>query len=115
MKILRHHIDTYGTGGDGVLFRTAMGRPYAPDTYYRVWQGARALGMSPGVRVTPVAARPYDLRHGGVTLWLNSGVPAPEVARRAGHSVDVLLKIYAGCIDDGTEEANGRIERLLSE
>ncbi|GLY14464.1 integrase [Kineosporia sp. NBRC 101677] len=114
VRILRHHVDTFGTGPDGVLFRTAMGRPYAPDTYYRVWQGARALGMPPGVRVTPVAARPYDLRHGGVTLWLNSGVPAPEVARRAGHSVDVLLKIYAGCMDDGTSEANGKIDKALS-
>jgi hypothetical protein len=30
---------------------------------------------------------------------LNSGVPATEVARRAGHGVAVLLKIYAHCID----------------
>jgi integrase len=43
--------------------------------------------------------RPYDLRHAAVSLWLNSGVPATEVARRAGHGVAVLLKIYAHCID----------------
>jgi len=115
VRILRHHVDAYGTGPDGALFRTAMGKPYAPDTYYRVWRGARELAMPPGVRVTPLAARPYDLRHGGVTLWLNSGVPAPEVARRAGHGVDVLLKIYAGCVNDGTAEANGKIEQALSE
>jgi hypothetical protein len=30
-----------------------------------------------------------------VSLWLNSGVPATEVA----HRVAVLLKIYAHCID----------------
>jgi hypothetical protein len=30
-----------------------------------------------------------------VSLWLNSGVPATEVARRAGHAVAVLLKVYA--------------------
>ena len=34
-----------------------------------------------------------------MSLWLNSGVPATEVARRAGHGVAVLLKIYAHCID----------------
>ncbi|WP_369252957.1 hypothetical protein [Streptomyces sp. R41] len=28
-----------------------------------------------------------------------SGVPEPEVAAREGHSVDVLLKIYAKCVD----------------
>jgi hypothetical protein len=31
-----------------------------------------------------------------VTLQLNAGVPAPEVARRAGHGVAVLLRVYAG-------------------
>jgi hypothetical protein len=30
-----------------------------------------------------------------VSLWLNSGVPATEVARRAGHGGAVLLRIYA--------------------
>jgi hypothetical protein len=33
-----------------------------------------------------------------VSLWLNSGVPATEVARRAGPGVAVLLRIYAHCI-----------------
>jgi hypothetical protein len=53
--------------------------------------------------------RPYDLRHAAVSLWLNSGVPATEVARRAGHGVAVLLKIYAHCIDGQAEAANQRI------
>jgi hypothetical protein len=44
---------------------------------------------------SPLGRRPYDLRHAAVSLWLNSGVPATEVARRAGHGVAVLLKIYA--------------------
>jgi hypothetical protein len=30
---------------------------------------------------------------------LNVGVSAPEIARRAGHGVEVLLRVYAGCID----------------
>jgi hypothetical protein len=42
----------------------------------------------------PVAARPppYNLRYAPVSGWLNSEVPATEVARRAGHGVAVLLK-----------------------
>jgi len=48
-------------------------------------------------------------RHAAVSLWLNSGVPATEVARRAGHGVAVLLKIYAHCIDGQAEAANQRI------
>jgi len=36
-------------------------------------------------------------------------VPATEVARRAGHSVAVLLTIYAHCIDGQATAANQRI------
>ena len=43
-----------------------------------------------------------------MSLWLNAGVPTPTVARRAGHSVDVLLRVYANCIDGDDEIANQR-------
>jgi hypothetical protein len=49
-----------------------------------------------------------------VSLWLNSGVLATEVARRAGHGVAVLLKIYAHCIDGQADAANQRITDALS-
>ena len=49
-----------------------------------------------------------------VSLWLNSGVPATEVARRAGHGVAVLLKIYTHCIDGQATVANQRIADALS-
>ena len=48
-----------------------------------------------------------------MSLWLNSGVPATEVARRAGHGVAVLLKIYAHCIDGQADAANKRISDAL--
>ena len=48
-----------------------------------------------------------------VSPWLNSGVPATEVARRAGHGVAVLLKIYAHCIDGQADAANKRITDAL--
>ena len=48
-----------------------------------------------------------------MSLWLNSGVPATEVARRAGHGVAVLLKIYAHCIDGQATAANQRITEAL--
>jgi hypothetical protein len=37
-----------------------------------------------------------------------------EVAERAGHSVEVLLRVYAKCIDGGEEIANGRIDAVLA-
>ena len=48
-----------------------------------------------------------------VSLWLNSGVPATEVARRAGHGVAVLPKIYAHCIDGQANAANQHITDTL--
>jgi integrase len=113
VTILRQHLDTYGAADDGRLFRTSTGGHVTPSAYDRAWDAARRYGLTPEAVPSPLAGRPYDLRHGGVTLWLNAGVPAPEVARRAGHGVDVLLKIYAGCIDGEDEVANWRIEQAL--
>ncbi|MFF4771905.1 hypothetical protein ACFY05_03515 [Microtetraspora fusca] len=63
--------------------------------------------------MSPLAAPPYDLRHAAVALWLNAGVAAPEVAERAGHGVDALLRVYAKSIDGGAEIANRRIDDAL--
>jgi hypothetical protein len=64
-------------------------------------------------RTTWLGRRPYDLRHAAVSLWLNSGVPATEVARRAGQGVAVVLKIDAHCIDGQADAANNRITDAL--
>jgi hypothetical protein len=40
-------------------------------------------------------------------------VPATEVARRTGHGVAVLQKIYDHCIDGQAEAANQRITDAL--
>ena len=61
-----------------------------------------------------LAGRPYDLRHACATLLLNAGVPPEEVARRLGHSVEVLWKVYAGCLDGDQERINRAIERALA-
>ncbi len=70
---------------------------------------------SPAQQASPLARRPNDLRHAGVSLAQNAGVPATEVARRAGHSVVVLLKIYAHCIDGQADAANKRIADALDD
>jgi hypothetical protein len=41
---------------------------------------------------------PYDLRHACLSMWPNGGVYPTQVAEWAGHSVDVLLRIYAKCV-----------------
>jgi hypothetical protein len=50
--------------------------------------------------------------HAAVSTWLNAGVPAPQLAARAGHSVRVLLEVYAKCIDGEQEAARQRIESV---
>jgi hypothetical protein len=52
---------------------------------------------------------PYDLRHAAVSTWLNAGVASPQVAEWGGHSVDVLLRVYAKCISGQQDEAMRRI------
>lgn len=42
--------------------------------------------------------RPYNLRHSGVPWRLNAGVPPTEIAAWAGHSVEMLLRVYARCV-----------------
>ncbi|MFC7646363.1 hypothetical protein ACFQX6_41615 [Streptosporangium lutulentum] len=83
-------------------------------TYCEVWKAVRIFALTPDQQVSPLAARPYDLRHAAVSLWLDAGVAAPDVAERAGHGVDVLLKVYANCIDGGAEIANRGIEDALA-
>jgi integrase len=58
----------------------------------------RALALTPPQLATPLMRRPYDLRHSGVTWRLNSGVPATEIAAWAGHSFEVLMRVYARCV-----------------
>ena len=115
VRLLRHHLQKYGTAEDGRLFRGGRGGPLSESVYGRVWQAARAQALTEAQAASPLAARPYDLRHSGVTLALNAGVPAPEVARRAGHGVDVLLRVYAGCIDGHDHMWNTRITEALKD
>jgi integrase len=112
--MLREHLDNFGTAPDGRLFATATGGVVSASAVWQVWTRARALGLAPHQVASPLAWRPYDLRHAAVSLWLNAGVPPREVAERVGHSVDVLWRVYAGCVDGDQERINRLIEAALS-
>jgi integrase len=60
-----------------------------------------------------LARRPYDLRHACLSTWLNGCVYPTQVAEWAGHSVDVLLRIYAKCVVGQDELAKRRITEAL--
>ncbi|WP_433216332.1 hypothetical protein [Microtetraspora malaysiensis] len=114
VTILRDHIAAHGVAPDGRLFRTESGKAFSGSTVSKIWKEARGYAFPPDVVASPLAARPYDLRHAAVSLWLNAGVHAPEAAERAGHGVGVMLRVYAKCIDGQREMANRRILEALA-
>ena len=86
VQMLRNHLKRYGTAPDGRnFFFTTRGGLIQDSAYSVVCQEARAAAP-PAQQASPLAPRPCDLRHAGVSLALKVGVPATEVARRAGHS-----------------------------
>ncbi|MFD6095055.1 tyrosine-type recombinase/integrase [Nocardiopsis flavescens] len=115
VALLRRHLDEFVDPGQDHLFRGKRGGPLSESTYGRVWQQTRARVLNPGEIRREVAERVYDLRAAGITVGLNSGVPVPELARRAGHSPAVLLQIYAGCLDGDGALWNDRFEAGFGE
>ena len=71
ITIVREHIEEFGTAADGRLSRTATGDMIYDHT--SAWAAARTLALTLEQVASPLAARPYDLRHAAVSLWLNDG------------------------------------------
>jgi integrase len=115
VRALRWHIALHGHAADGRLFfvPTFGNKPVSKWTYTNAWRQTRKNTLTPAQLRSPLAARPYDLRHAAVSLWLNAGVPATQVAEWAGHSVHVLLRVYAKCIDGQEEAARRRMGGAL--
>jgi integrase len=112
-ELLHAHLAEFGTGADGRLVRGVRRDDLSDSTYGRVWKKARETALTPEEAASPLARRPYDLRHAAVSTWLNGGVPAPQVAEWAGHSVQVLLRVYAKCVAGQVDVAREQIARAL--
>jgi integrase len=82
-------------------------------TIGRMWRRARQAAFTAEVAASPLAKTPYDLRHAAVSTWLNGGVPPTTVAEWAGHSVEVLLRTYAKCLDGGDALVRRRVQAAL--
>lgn len=105
----RNHLSRYGTGAGGRLFTGPRHGILTDRAYLAVFHKARAAAFTSQEAVSLLARRPYDLRHAAVSTWLNAGIPATQVAEWAGHSVGVLLRVYARCIAGQQNEAKRRI------
>ena len=104
---------SFGPAEDGRLFAGVRGGELPTITYRRAWTKARQIALSAAEQASPLARRPYDLRHACLSTWLNGGVYPTQVAEWAGHGVDVLLRIYAKCIAGQDELAKRRISEAL--
>lgn len=125
VELLRRHLDEFRPDREGRLFVTrtgpdrvplsgGFGGPVSEASYGNTWRRARAGALTPAQVSSPLGRRPYDLRHACVSLWLNAGVPATTVAEWAGHSVAVLLRVYAKCVDGESEAAKRRVNAALN-
>ena len=111
--LLRQHLHRCGTTPDGRLFRGARGGMLSESVYGRTWHTARDHALGPALAATPLARRPYDLRHAALSLWLNASASPAEIAARAGNSVHVLQTVYAHCIDGHTGIVSQQIGHAL--
>jgi integrase len=110
VQLLRKHIAEHGTAPDGRLFQGEGGGLLSDTIYSRAWEKARQTALTPAEEASPLAERPYDLRHARLSTWLNAGVAPAQVAEWAGNSVPVLLRVYAKCLTDSEQTALRRIE-----
>ena len=114
-RLLRAHLRDFPGGPGGRIFSGVQGGELASITYRRAWAKARLDTLTTAEAASPLAGRVYDLRHACVSTWLNGGIPPAQVAEWAGHSVAVLLKIYAKCLDGQDAIAKRRIEEALGD
>lgn len=115
VALLRAHITVYGVAPDGRIFRTRGGGPIKATRYLKVWREARKTTLTATEVASPLARRPYDLRHACVSGWVNAGVPVTQAAEWAGHSVRVLLMVYAKCIVGQGDVARRRLDAAFAE
>ncbi|MFH9106148.1 tyrosine-type recombinase/integrase [Streptomyces albus] len=113
VKMLRAHMEKYGTAPDGRLFWAPRGGRIRTTEYCDLWAAARTEVLTPEEVASPFADDPYSLRRAGISLWIKAGVDPVEVARRAGHSLAVLYRFYARLLRGGEGQANRLIARAL--
>ena len=110
VAMLRNHIRDYVPAGpDARLFTGLTGGPVTDRMYLRVFHEARAAAFTEAERESPLMGVPYSLRHAAVSTWLRTTGDPALVASWAGHTVAVLLNVYAKCVHGTKGEALRRV------
>jgi len=90
--------------------RTAERRVFggSTDTYNQAMRRAYVSAGAPSFS-------PYDLRHRRISLWHGQGIPAAELAARAGHTKPTeTLDTYSHVLLDPTEVTDEEFKALLA-
>lgn len=115
VRLYRAHLAKFGTGSDGRLFSGMKADRVPGVTIRKVLKRARAKVLTDAERATPLAQRPYDLRHTCLSTHLNAGIAPQQVAEWAGNSVAVLLRTYAKCLTGQSTLLRKRISDALNQ
>lgn len=113
VDIILVHIEEFGLASDGRIVRNERGGVPVASTLSRAWKEARLFALAPEQVNSPLADTPYTGRHTALSLQLSAGVDPADIARRAGNSIEVLLRIYAKFIVGMDEINNKKIDRML--
>jgi integrase len=110
VTLLREHLQLYVQDDpDSRVFVGKHGGPITDRIYLKVFHEARRNAFTPAEAASPLLAVPYSLRHAAVSTWLRTSGDAAQVAEWAGHSIAVLLKVYAKCVHGTEDETLARI------
>lgn len=112
---IAHEVDRRVVVNPAQARARVQGRPLATITYRRAWDRGRDAALTGAEYRSPLARRPYDLRHACLSTWLTGGVAATQVAEWAGHSAEMLLRVYAKYLDGQDEIAKRRIAAALGD
>jgi len=108
--LLRDHLEQYVAGApESRVFSSLAGGPVTDRMYLKVFHEARAAAFTEAEAASPLMDVPYSLRHAAVSTWLRSAGDPVQVAEWAGHSVIVLLRVYAKCVPGAEAETLRRI------
>jgi integrase len=113
VELFRTHIAEFCRDGSPRVFKGPQGADINAATYTDVWKAARLAALTPPEAASPLARRPYDLRHAAVSTWLSAGVDSTQVAAWAGHSVLVLHRVYAHVLHGNEAASRRQIEERL--
>ena len=103
VAILAAHV---GDRTSGLLVATPRNLPIDHTNWARAW----ARVQKPGGTSWSL----YDLRHAAATTMLSAGIQIGEVARRLGHSPEVLLTHYAGVLVGDEAASNAKLEGIFA-